>query len=107
MDFLISRILITCGNVCNLNQEAFRIAAKAVVLHPKHYVKIMKESNLKGIPYKNLKGRTALIKFTPDIEVAKYKAAPIRTSSGIQGQIDEVCDKNKIFSSVYGLKCSI
>ncbi|MCL7048031.1 hypothetical protein MKW94_002807 [Papaver nudicaule] len=81
--------------VVQSNKEKFRIAAKAVVLHPKHDVKIMKKSNLKGIPYKNLR-RTALIKFTPDIEVAKYKAAPVRTSSGIRGQIDEAAKRERI-----------
>ncbi|KAI3835514.1 hypothetical protein MKW92_044073 [Papaver armeniacum] len=63
--------------VVHRTKEVFRIAAKAVVLDPKHHFKIMKDSK-----------RTALIKFEPeDIDVAAFKGASIRTDSGICGKV--------------------
>ncbi|MCL7043944.1 hypothetical protein MKW94_010096 [Papaver nudicaule] len=74
--------------VVQSNKEAFRITAKAVVLDPKDHSKIMKESKLKGKPCKILRS-TALIKFTPDTDVAKFIGAAIKTKSGIRGQVNE------------------
>ncbi|XP_026431562.1 ribosome biogenesis protein BMS1 homolog [Papaver somniferum] len=76
--------------VVHKTKEVFRIAAKAVVLDPKHHFKIMKDSKRKGKPEKILNDRrTALIKFEPeDIEdVAAFKGASIRTDSGIWGKV--------------------
>ncbi|KAI3841785.1 hypothetical protein MKX03_030206 [Papaver bracteatum] len=83
------------------NKEAFRIRAKAVVLDPKHDVKIMKEIKLKGKPRKLLKSRTALIKFSSDIDVAQFKGAPVRTRSGIWGKINEVIKREGIASCTF------
>ncbi|KAI3955113.1 hypothetical protein MKW92_006806, partial [Papaver armeniacum] len=83
------------------NKEAFRIRAKAVVLDPKHDVKIMKEIKLKGKPLKILKSRTALIKFSSDIDVAQFKGAPVRTQSGIWGKINEVVEIEGIASCTF------
>ncbi|KAI3832367.1 hypothetical protein MKW92_007890 [Papaver armeniacum] len=76
--------------VVQSDKEVFRIAAKAVVLDPKHDLKIMKDSEKKGKPHRILMRRTALIKFNPKYnDVAKFKGAPIRTRSGIWGEVTE------------------
>ncbi|XP_026400488.1 ribosome biogenesis protein BMS1 homolog [Papaver somniferum] len=76
--------------VVHKTKEVFRIAAKAVVLDPKHHFKIMKDSKRKGKPEKILKDRrSALIKFEPEDfeDVAAFKGASIRTDSGIWGKV--------------------
>ncbi|KAI3929034.1 hypothetical protein MKX01_029563 [Papaver californicum] len=78
-----TRIAVVQGN-----KEAFRITATAVVLDPKHDLKIMKESKLIGTPCK-ISRRTADVKFRPDIEVAKFKGVSIRTCSGIRGKVNK------------------
>ncbi|KAI3908120.1 hypothetical protein MKW92_007948 [Papaver armeniacum] len=80
--------------VVQSDKEVFRIAAKAVVLDPKHDLKIMKDSEKKGKPHRILKRRTALIKFNPKYnDVAKFKGAPIRTRSGILGEVNKVTER--------------
>lgn len=107
VDFLVSSILIVCGMVCVLNQEMFRVAAKAVILGSKPAMKIMKKIKQKGTPLKLLSSRTALIDFTPATEVSKYKGQPIQTVSGIRGKVKKVCAKlrNKFLSSLCVLQC--
>ncbi|KAI3934415.1 hypothetical protein MKW92_027509 [Papaver armeniacum] len=80
--------------VVHRTKEVFRIAAKAVVLDPKHHFKIMKDSKREGKPQKILNDRrTALIKFEPeDIDVAAFKGASIRTDSGICGKVIKFSD---------------
>ncbi|KAI3842082.1 hypothetical protein MKW92_047326 [Papaver armeniacum] len=75
--------------VVHRTKEVFWIAAKAVVLDPKHHFKIMKDSKREGKPQKILNDRrTALIKFEPeDIDVAAFKGASIWTDSGICGKV--------------------
>ncbi|KAI3981335.1 hypothetical protein MKX01_004599, partial [Papaver californicum] len=87
--------------VVQSNKEAFRIAAKAVVLDPKHDVKIMREIKLKGKPCKILKSRTALIKLTSDIDVAEFKDNPIYTRSGIRGKVNKVAKRERIASCTF------
>ncbi|KAI3851436.1 hypothetical protein MKX03_013049 [Papaver bracteatum] len=80
--------------VVQSDKEVFRIAAKAVVLDPKHDLKIMKDSEKKGKPHRILKRRTALVKFNPKYnDVAKFKGAPIRTRSGIWGEVNKVTER--------------
>ncbi|KAI3884054.1 hypothetical protein MKW92_042150 [Papaver armeniacum] len=78
------------------DKEAFRVAAKAVILGSKPAMKIMKEIKQKGTPIKILKSRTALIDFTPDTEVSKYKGQPIQTSSGIRGKVKKASKRKGI-----------
>ncbi|MCL7038988.1 hypothetical protein MKW94_002824 [Papaver nudicaule] len=90
--------------VVQSSKEAFRVAAKAVVLDPKPDMKIMKESKQKGSPLKIFKGRSALVDFTPDTEVSKYKCAPIRTSSGICGHVKEAAKRGGIAKCTFKKK---
>lgn len=83
------------------NKEAFLIREKAVVLAPKHDLKIMKEIKLKGKPCKILLSMTALIKFSSDIDVAQFKGPPVRTRSGIWGKINEVVKREGIASCTF------
>ncbi|KAI3843938.1 hypothetical protein MKW92_041010 [Papaver armeniacum] len=83
--------------VAQRNKDAFRIAAKAVVLEPKHHSKIMKDSRREGKPQKILNERIALVKFEPgDIDVAALKGAPIQTRSGIWGRVNEEAEEKGI-----------
>ncbi|KAI3834186.1 hypothetical protein MKW92_026447 [Papaver armeniacum] len=83
--------------VVQRNKDVFRIAAKAVVLDPKHYSRMMKKIETEGKPHKILNGgRTALIKFKSDVDVAKFKGAPIRTRSAIWGRVNEVAKGKEI-----------
>ncbi|KAI3952527.1 hypothetical protein MKW92_028214 [Papaver armeniacum] len=91
--------------VVQSNKEAFRIAAKAIVLDPKPGMKIMKESKQKGTPLKLSKKRTALVNFTPETKVSMYKGAPIRTLSGIRGKINEAAKREGIAKCTF--KCRI
>ncbi|KAI3891291.1 hypothetical protein MKX03_000119 [Papaver bracteatum] len=84
--------------VVHRTKEVFRIAAKAVVLDPKHHFKIMKDSKREGKPQKILNDRrTALIKFEPEeIDVAAFKGASIRTDRGIWGKVIKAKKRNGI-----------
>ncbi|RZC56015.1 hypothetical protein C5167_014866 [Papaver somniferum] len=83
--------------VVQRKKDAFRIAAKAVVLEPKHHSKIMKDSKREGKPQNIYNERTALIKFEPgDIDVAALKGAPIQTRSGIWGMVNEEAEEKGI-----------
>ncbi|XP_026457098.1 ribosome biogenesis protein BMS1 homolog [Papaver somniferum] len=96
--------------VVQSNKDLFRIAAKAVILDPKHqqqqqpsldpnhHSKIMKDSKQKGKPQKILYGRTILhrilkrrtapTKFeSENSDVAEFKGSPIWTRSGILGKV--------------------
>ncbi|KAI3866372.1 hypothetical protein MKX03_029628, partial [Papaver bracteatum] len=76
--------------VVHRTKEVFRVAAKAVIVDPKHHIKIMKESEHEGELEKILNERTALIKFEPeDIDVAECEGASIRTESGIWGKVNK------------------
>ncbi|KAI3934411.1 hypothetical protein MKW92_027505 [Papaver armeniacum] len=78
-------------------KEVFRVAAKAVVLDPKHHFKIMKHSKWEGKFHKTVNERTALIKFEPeDIDVAEFKGEYIRTESGIWGKVNKVIKRKGI-----------
>ncbi|KAI3972015.1 hypothetical protein MKW92_015778 [Papaver armeniacum] len=66
------------------------IAAKAVVLEPKHHSKIMKDS------------RIALVRFEPgDIDVAALKGAPIQTRSEIWGMVNEEAEEKGIARCIF------
>ncbi|KAI3972014.1 hypothetical protein MKW92_015777 [Papaver armeniacum] len=83
--------------VVQRNKDAFRIAAKSVVLEPKHHSKIMKDSRREGKLQKILNERTALVKFEPgDIDVAALKGAPIQTRCGIWGRVNEETEETGI-----------
>ncbi|KAI3891292.1 hypothetical protein MKX03_000120 [Papaver bracteatum] len=83
--------------VVQRNKDMFRIAAKAIVLDPKDYSRMMKKIETEGKPHKILNGgRTALIKFKSDVDVAKFKGAPIRTRSAIWGRVNEVAKEKEI-----------
>ncbi|KAI3934412.1 hypothetical protein MKW92_027506 [Papaver armeniacum] len=83
--------------VVQRNKDTFRIAAKAVVLEPKHHSKIMKDSRREGKPQKILNERIALVRFEPgDIDVAALKGAPIQTRSGIWGMVNEEAEEKGI-----------
>lgn len=68
--------------------SGFRIAATGVVLNVDESVEIVKKLKLKGYPHKIYKN-TAIIKdmFGSELEVAKFKAANLRTVSGIRGMV--------------------
>ncbi|KAI3891294.1 hypothetical protein MKX03_000122 [Papaver bracteatum] len=83
--------------VVQRNKDAFRIAAKAVVIEPKHHSKIMKDSRREGKPQKILNERIAFVKFEPgDIDVAALKGAPIQSRSGIWGRVNEEAEEKGI-----------
>ncbi|XP_026431239.1 ribosome biogenesis protein BMS1 homolog [Papaver somniferum] len=86
-----TRIAVAQGN-----KEEFRITATAIVLDPKHPTKIVKESKWIGKPHKILKRRAALIKFTPDTDVAKFIGETIRTGTHIWGKITEATKREGI-----------
>ncbi|XP_026441705.1 ribosome biogenesis protein BMS1-like [Papaver somniferum] len=67
----------------------------------------MKESKQKGTPLKLSKKRTALVNFTPETEVSKYKGAPLRTSSGIRGQINEAAKREEIAKCTFRCRISM
>ncbi|KNA09833.1 hypothetical protein SOVF_149750 isoform B [Spinacia oleracea] len=79
--------VVAVQNLTN-NQSSFRITATAVVLEFNHAVQIKKKIKFTGEPCKIYK-KTAYIKnmFTSDLEIAKYEGVPIRTVSGIRGQV--------------------
>ncbi|KAI3886656.1 hypothetical protein MKX03_034750, partial [Papaver bracteatum] len=82
--------------VVQSNKEAFRVAAKAVVLDFKPDMKIMKEIKLKGTPL-NINQRKSLIKFEPeDIDVAEFIGSPIWTRSGNRGHVNEATKRDGI-----------
>ncbi|KAI3841788.1 hypothetical protein MKX03_030209, partial [Papaver bracteatum] len=84
-----------------LELEAFRVAAKAVILDPKSAMKIMKEIKQKGTPLKLFKRKTALINFTRETEVSKYKGQPIQTLSGIRGKVKKATKREGIAKCVF------
>lgn len=74
-----------------ISQASFRITATAVVLEFNHAVQIKKKMKFTGVPCKIYK-KTAYIKdmFTSDLEIAKFEGVPVRTVSGIRGQVKKV-----------------
>lgn len=66
----------------------FRIAATGVVLDVDESTEIVKKLKLKGYPHKVFKN-TAILRdmFASGLEIAKFKAAQVRTVSGVRGMI--------------------
>lgn len=85
--------LISSPLLYEIPQSSFRITATAVVLEFNHAVQMKKKIKFTGEPCKIYK-KTAYIKnmFTSDLEIAKYEGVPIRTVSGIRGQVKKVRD---------------
>ncbi|XP_010673096.1 uncharacterized protein LOC104889551 isoform X2 [Beta vulgaris subsp. vulgaris] len=79
--------VVAIQNLSN-SQASFRITATAVVLEFNHAVQIKKKMKFTGVPCKIYK-KTAYIKdmFTSDLEIAKFEGVPVRTVSGIRGQV--------------------
>ncbi|KAI3886654.1 hypothetical protein MKX03_034748, partial [Papaver bracteatum] len=96
-----TRIAVVQGN-----KEAFRITATAVVLDPKDHSKIVKECKLKGKPHK-ICGRKALIKFTPDTDVAQVIGASVRTWTEIEGKVKKATKEEGIVRCTFKRKIDI
>ncbi|ODV92644.1 hypothetical protein CANCADRAFT_17495, partial [Tortispora caseinolytica NRRL Y-17796] len=73
---------------------SFRIAATGVILQVDCDIPVVKKLKLVGAPYKVYK-KTAFIKdmFNSALEVAKFEGAPIKTVSGIRGQVKRALSK--------------
>ncbi|MCL7024095.1 hypothetical protein MKW94_013078, partial [Papaver nudicaule] len=68
--------------------EAFRIVAKGVVLDFNHEAQILLKVENIGIAVLP-DGKTAHIKFAPEIKIDKLIGVPIQTKSGNRGKIYE------------------
>ncbi|KAI3934414.1 hypothetical protein MKW92_027508 [Papaver armeniacum] len=91
--------------IVHRTKEVFRVAAKAVLLDPKHHMKIMEEVEHEGEPHKIFDERIALIKFKPeDIDVAAFIGASIRTESGIWGKVNKEEKRKGIVSCEFEKK---
>ncbi|KAI3843789.1 hypothetical protein MKX03_017986 [Papaver bracteatum] len=90
--------------VVQSNKEAFRVAAKALILDFNPAMKIVKEIKQKGTPLKLFKRKTALINFTPETEVSKYKGRPVQTLSGIRGKVKKATKREGIAKCAFRYK---
>lgn len=79
---------VLCTQTVSSDIAKFRIAATGYVMELNHSFQIQKKLKLIGEPFKIFKN-TAYVKgmFNSALEVAKFEGAPIKTVSGIRGQI--------------------
>lgn len=85
---------VICTQTVSSEVSKFRIAATGYVIELNYSYQLVKKLKLVGEPLRVFKN-TALVKgmFNSKLEVAKFEGTPIKTVSGIRGQIKKAVNE--------------